>query len=125
LVSDKDGLSQLWSPIWSPDGQKLAALGDKGVWIFTTQTLPEAPQLLPGQAVAVLGFTQDLADVAILRTNETIVTWDMKASLQLATLQGTGEPALLSPTGKLVASSNRAGTVRFWNTITGQLLPTL
>jgi WD40 repeat protein len=75
---------------WSPDGERLAIAGFRGVWLYDGR-LDTAPRLLAEADAGVLevAFSPDSSLLATLSVGQTLRIWDVEAGEEMATMTNT------------------------------------
>ncbi len=115
---------QVFFTAFSPDGAVLATSGysEKGARLWSTAT---------GELIAVLDgiapvFSPD-GHVLMTVSNKTVKLWDSTGKLKLTLTGHEGDitAATFSPDGTQLATGSEDGTVKVWNTATGQSSVTL
>jgi WD40 repeat protein len=115
---------QVFGVAFSPDGEFLAtsSYGENGTRLWTTAT---------GQLIGVLdgiapAFSPD-SHVLLTVSKKIVKLWNSSGKLQvtLAGHEGNITAATFSPNGTQLATGSEDGTVKIWNTVTGQTSMTL
>ncbi|MBB6080979.1 NB-ARC domain-containing protein [Streptomyces paradoxus] len=120
----------VYAVAFSPDGTRLATVGDNGtVQIWDTAT-GATQRTLTGHTggVRVVAFSPDGTRLATVGDNGTVQIWDPTTGATQHTLTGhTGGVRVVafSPDGTRLATVGDDGTVRIWDTATGATLHTL
>jgi WD40 repeat protein len=117
--------------VYSPDGRRVAAIGDTGevvVWAADTgeRLLRMKGITAPSDAVGTHRIAYS-PDGRRLVTGDSVLVkvWDAETGAELRALAGhTGEvwAVAVSPDGARIASGGADGTVRVWDTATGEAL---
>ena len=116
---------------YSPDGTRLAAASNIGIWIYDAYTFAEIDLLLTGHtgAVTAVAFAPDGTTLISASDDRTIRLWEVSTGQLRATLNLKGHTGdiwsvAFAPDGRTLAIGNRDGTVRLWDVDTGQLKTT-
>ena len=123
------GKGKIFEIQYSPEGELLAVASGIGIWIYDTITHREVALLTEHTSeVSCLAFSPDGHIFASgSKDKGTVLLWDKRTGKQTA-LTGHTEHAELnltfSPDGKTLVSGS-AGTIRFWDAITGEQKATL
>ncbi|MFJ2559210.1 hypothetical protein ACIO2V_27275 [Streptomyces sp. NPDC087534] len=122
-------LSVIGTAVFSPDGTRLAIIGEKGtvrIWHLSTGALHTA-HTSPGESVRTVAFTPDSRTLAVVDIKD---GGDQVTLLDTATghTQRTIKPSTpstqslaFSPDGHTLATASGSGTVNTWDRRTGQL----
>jgi WD40 repeat protein len=120
---------------FSPDGATLACLGreqqesQNTVVFLNAATGRELHRLLglKHYKAPEVAFAPDSRSWAYVNRKDKFVwVYDSRTGKELRRLEGHAEPArtvAFSPDGQTLASTDNSGTLRFWETATGKLLP--
>ncbi|GAA0648025.1 hypothetical protein GCM10010174_84310 [Kutzneria viridogrisea] len=112
-----------WSPVFSPDGTRLASTGaDRAVLIWHLGSAEPPVRLDWVTGLWGLSYSPDGTRLAGAAADGTIVLWDL-ATRTARTLTGhTGDVSgiAFSPDGRHLASGGADGTLRVWDSATGQ-----
>ncbi len=121
---------------FSPDGKTLACIGGKDqrpdvttVALLDTSTGRElchrdGSSHYPGPSIAFAPDSKTWAYVD--RHEKTIPLYEVRSGMEIRRFEGHSKAAqtvAFSPDGKTLASNDCDGTLRFWDTATGKLLP--
>jgi WD40 repeat protein len=128
-VTLRDGLRPVYDAHFSPDGARVAAIGEKPqvhIWRVDRPDRPE--QVLEGHRgnIATLDFSQD-GRVATAGSDHTVRITD-PSDESAVVLQGHTDEvhtATFTPDGTRVLSASPDGTLRLWDSRTGVLLAVL
>lgn len=112
-------LADVWRPIWSPNGQWIAAIGDTGVWVFAGNSLKEVPRFLPGQVGAILGFSRNSSHLITSDVDGKVISWDIATQKKQGSFKVEGVHDLLDPTGTVLAIVNSKEGLTLWETSSG------
>jgi len=119
-----DHKGQVFDVAFSPDGEFLAtgSYGENGTRLWNTAT-GELIATLDGIAPA---FSRD-GHVLMTISNKTVKLWNSTGQLKLTLTghKGNITAATFSPDGTQLATGSEDGTVKIWNTVTGQTSVTL
>ena len=120
-------------PVFSPDGQRIAAFTRNTTRIWNTNTGDQVVSLeLPDHAIAPARFSPDGRELITQSFGQARI-WDVTGDmtsrvLYQATPAGRGDRsspfAAFSPNGQSVVTVSGSGMVKLWNTSSGALLET-
>ncbi|MGP4052921.1 WD40 repeat domain-containing protein [Streptomyces sp. 2A115] len=129
LTAETATLSVIDTAVFSPDGTRLAIVGEKGtvrIWHLSTGALHTA-HTSPGESVRAVAFTPDSSTIAVVDIKD---GGDQVTLLDTATgrTQRTIKPSTtstlslaFSPDGYTLATASSSGVVSTWNRRTGRL----
>jgi WD40 repeat protein len=91
---------------WMPDGNTIAAINDKGIWLFDINDLQSPPKLLAEKNVCCIEFSNNGSLLLSMSDQLANKIWDMKTKQAeaLGTKIGPFGEAQFSPNGKYLAS---------------------
>ncbi len=107
---------------YSSDGAILVVATGIGIWLYDTTTYQEIGLLTAHtSAVEYLAFSPDGHLLASADDAGTVLLWHRSTGAQKVLTRGPkwGSNLVFSPDGKTIARG-RVGTIRFWDTITGE-----
>ena len=107
---------------YSSDGAILVVATGIGIWLYDTTTYQEIGLLTAHtRAVEYLAFSPDGHLLASADDAGTLLLWHRSTGAQKVLTRGPkwGSNLVFSPDGKTLARG-RVGTIRFWDTITGE-----
>ena len=112
---------------FSPDGKRIiAASGDKTITIWDTQTGEELRKYEQFENVDSVTFSPDgnrIVSISNSLFGHTVQIWDAYTGQGLKELKGHTKvinSAVFSPNGKYIVSASDDGTVRIWDSRTGE-----
>ncbi len=123
---------------FSPDGQTLACRGSitpdnqtsVNTLVFLDTSTGQELHHLEGRKnyrAPSIAFAPDSKSWAYVDCHDQSITlYDVRSGKELRRFEGHSKSAwtaAFSPDGKTLASTDREGTLRFWDTVTGKLLP--
>ena len=113
---------------YSPDGTRLAAADETGVWLYDAHT-GDKVTLLTGHTDGVysVSFSPDGTTLASGSDDGTIRLWEVESGQEKATLRGSDRvySVSFSPDGTTLASGSADRTVRLWEVANHQGKATL
>ncbi len=114
---------------FSPDGSRLAAVGEDGLAKEWSLTAGEKGRALPAHSSALndVVYSPDGNILAVACQDTTIRLWDLEKELPLKTLAGhTGSVTRLTfaPDGKTLASAGADNAIHIWDLEEGKVLRT-
>lgn len=124
-----DSTSRVDMAVFSPDGRKLATVGDlsETAKLWDTGSWKQIQTLEFPKSTAA-AFSPDARYLAISSENGTAAIFDVKTGNPIRVFQGhAGEifDVAVSPDGRRIATASQDNTARIWDTVTGKELLTL
>lgn len=118
------GRDPLQSIHWSPDGSKLAVVGEQNIWIYSDE-LADVTVLRRGHTSLVRDFSwsPDSSKVASASSDGTVRIWDVKTATTLTIFEQHNRDVFQvswHPEGTLIASGDANGIIKIWNPANGQ-----
>lgn len=111
---------------WSPDGERLALAGTRGVWLYEAETLTGLATLLADSQDSVISvaFSPDGGTLASINWAKTIRLWDVQNIQERLVLNNTPlwDGLQFSPDGRWLLSGTVDGTVTIIDAETGDIV---
>jgi len=122
-LSGGDG--PVFSLAWAPDGQSIAAAGDRQINIWRLATAAPTRRFRNHPAlVRSLDWSTDRKLIASVRNDGKANVWNVDTLNDAATLQTGARAIKWSPDGRPQATGGASGSLQLWNSESGALLHT-
>ena len=111
---------------WSPDGKRIAAGSDDGVWVLDAVTGEELFSLECGRGVGLVAWSPDGSRIATASDGDVRV-WDAVTGENVLSLKHDHrvESVAWSPDGSRIVTSSTFDDIRVWDSVTGKELLSL
>ena len=111
---------------WSPDGKRIAAGSDDGVWVLDAVTGEELFSLECGRGVGLVAWSPDGSRIAAASDGDVRV-WDAVTGENVLSLKHDHrvESVAWSPDGSRIVTSSTFDDIRVWDAATGKELLSL
>jgi WD40 repeat protein len=119
------GKGRLSRIAWSPEGKRLAASSEFGIWLYDFPFTGQVPKLFPGRTWSSnIAFSPDGRKFAAGDLSGSIAIWSIDTTTPQLTIPGEGGGSFslaFSPDGRLLAStSSNSGIIWLWDAQTGK-----